>query len=225
MPTGSPSSTIILGIDPGLADVGWGCIELTADRTTRLLDYGVINTPPDQPLSARLCEIHRRVCGLIDRYNPRAISIEALFFAKNVKTAMVVAHGRAAAVLAAGMREVAVFEYTPLQLKKALTGKGSAAKAQVQQMVKVVLGLQAIPQPDHAADALAAALCHAHSLSLRKKIASAKQGAGERNHLNRPAGRPGSTINSHLTAQPNHTDPQRAARKALLAQAHRRSRR
>jgi crossover junction endodeoxyribonuclease RuvC len=160
---------IVLGVDPGLADIGWGVVERRSDGSLRMVDYGIIQTGAGEALAARLGLIHRRLGELIDRHRPRAMVVEQLFFARNIKTAMVVAHGRAACILAGDGRGVDLFEYTPLQIKLALTGHGRAAKTQVQSMVRAVLGLRQTPRPDHAADALAAAICHLHSLALSDK--------------------------------------------------------
>lgn len=168
----------VLGIDPGLADVGWGAVETHGGRTM-LLGYGVIQTHPNQELAARLDFIYRRVGELIDELDPSVVAIENLYFAKNAKTAMVVAHGRAAAIIATAGHGIRLCEYTPLQIKQALTGHGRAGKAQVQSMVRIVLGLAEIPRPDHAADALAAAMCHIHSLSLDGKVVKALRQIGE----------------------------------------------
>jgi crossover junction endodeoxyribonuclease RuvC len=204
----------ILGIDPGLADVGWGVIQVPERGALRVVDYGVLQTRAGVPLPERLRQIFAGVEALIQQHRPAALVIEELFFAKNAKTAMVVAHGRAAAILAAGTQRVEVFEYTPPQLKQALTGKGSASKLQVQLMVKAVLRLEAIPQPDHAADALAAALCHAHSQGLRVKLAAAGGTASIG-----AVGPVRSLDARHKGAVPNDAaDPARAQRKALLAQ-------
>lgn len=161
----------VLGIDPGLADVGYGVIDWRpADSTARLVRMGVIQTAAGRPLAERLDHIYSQLSQLIEETHPAVVAIEELFFAKNVKTAMVVAHGRAAAVLATARRKVPLCEYTPLQIKLALTGHGRASKGQVQSMVRALLALAEIPRPDHAADALAAALCHVHSLALTEKI-------------------------------------------------------
>ena len=118
----------------------------------------------------RLALIHQRVGELVERFAPEVVAVEELFFAKNVKTAMVVAHGRAAAILGAAGRGIKLVEFTPLQIKQGLTGHGRAGKLQVQSMVRVVLGLAEVPRPDHAADALAAALCYLHSIALTGKV-------------------------------------------------------
>jgi crossover junction endodeoxyribonuclease RuvC len=161
----------VLGIDPGLADVGFGVIDWDGQASAAsLVRHGVIRTQATETLAQRLDHIFTRLSALIEEIRPDVVVIEELFFAKNVKTAMVVAHGRAACILATARRRVKLCEYTPLQIKQALTGHGRAGKQQVQWMVRAVLRLDEIPKPDHAADALAAALCHVHSLSLGEKI-------------------------------------------------------
>jgi crossover junction endodeoxyribonuclease RuvC len=137
------------------------------------VDYGVVRTTQEQPLSERLERIYRDLETLIDRHQPSVAAVEQLYFARNVKTAMVVAHGRAACILATARRHLELVEYTPLQIKQALTGHGRASKEQVQKMVRVLLGLSSIPRPDHAADALGAALCYVQSLAMNAKIARA----------------------------------------------------
>jgi crossover junction endodeoxyribonuclease RuvC len=174
----------VIGVDPGLADVGWGVVEVRSGGRATALDYGVIRTGAELALAARLRIIHRELGKVIDRLGPAAMSIEQLYFARNVKTAMVVAHGRAACILATAGRDVTLFEYTPLQIKQALTGHGRASKRQVQAMVRAVLGLAELPRPDHAADALAAALTHVHSLALARKVGRA--GGGESPHVDDP---------------------------------------
>jgi len=205
----TPSGPLrVLGIDPGLADVGWGAIDSPRDgAAARLVDYGVIQTAAGDSLAARLDQIYQRLSGLIERVKPDVVAIEQLFFAKNVKTAMVVAHGRAACILATARGGVSVCEYTPLEIKQALTGHGRASKEQVQRMVRVVLRLTEIPRPDHAADALAAALCHVHSLPLREKIDRA------RGKLAAAGAKAAAAVNG-----PDEMDP----RKLLLAQQRRR---
>ena len=155
----------ILGIDPGLADVGWGIVESDgAGRPPRHVAHGVIKTRAGEPMARRLDIIYRELQRVIDEHRPEEVSIEQLFFATNVKTAIVVAQGRGVAILATAGARLPLAEYTPLQIKLALVGYGNAAKQQVQMMVKAVLGLKEMPKPDHAADALAAALCHLHSM-------------------------------------------------------------
>lgn len=153
---------IILGIDPGIAIVGWGVIDFTGNKL-RPIAYGAITTPAHTPLTRRLESIYNDLSMIIDKYKPEAISVEELFFNTNVKTAITVAHARGIVLLCASQKGVPDFEYTPLQAKQALTGYGRADKQQMQNMVKIMLGLNAVPKPDDVADALAIAICHAHS--------------------------------------------------------------
>lgn len=125
-----------------------------------MLDYGVVLTPKDENLAVRLCLLEEGIKKVIDAYKPDEIAIEELFFAKNVKTGIAVAHARGVLLLTCNKNCGRIFEYTPLQIKQALTGYGRAEKLQIQSMVKTFLGLKAIPKPDDAADALAVALCH-----------------------------------------------------------------
>ena len=153
---------IILGIDPGYAIVGFGVIEKLG-HNIRVLDYGVITTPKEHTMPVRLKTIYDSLCVLIDKYKPDCMAIEELFFQNNQKTAINVAQARGVTVLV-GMEKIGkLYEYTPMQIKQALTGQGRAEKQQVQYMVKAILGLNAVPKPDDAADALAAALTHAQT--------------------------------------------------------------
>lgn len=154
-----------MGIDPGFAITGYGIIEYIGNRFS-VIDYGAICTAVGEPFQERLLKIGERLNELIEKYHPEAISVEELFFNKNIKTAILAAHGRGVALLAAAKSGVGVFEYTPLQVKQSVVGYGRATKQQVQQMVKVILNTQEIPKPDDAADALAVAICHAHSSKL-----------------------------------------------------------
>lgn len=153
---------IIMGIDPGFAITGYGIVKYEGNRFTSV-DYGAITTESSMDLPKRLLILYNGLKEIIEKYRPEAISIEELFFNKNIKTALAVGHGRGVAVLAAAQSGVEVFEYTPLQVKQSIVGYGRAEKAQVQQMVKAILNLPAIPKPDDVADALAVAVCHAHS--------------------------------------------------------------
>jgi crossover junction endodeoxyribonuclease RuvC len=151
-----------LGIDPGLATVGYGAVEKNGEKLT-CLGYGVISTPKEESLPQRLRRIGAETGALLEKYKPDAAAVEELFFNTNVKTAIQVAHARGVllySVLGAGCP---LFEYTPLQIKQGLTGYGRADKQQVQYMVRLLLKLQTNPKPDDAADALAAALCHAQT--------------------------------------------------------------
>ncbi len=153
---------IIMGIDPGFAIMGYGIVSYQGNRF-QLMDYGVVTTPADMPLCGRLLMLEEGLAGLVGMYRPDAVSVEDLFFNSNAKTALKVGQGRGVALLCAARAGIPVFEYTPLQVKQAVTGYGRADKKQVQQMIKVLLNLSAIPKPDDAADALAVAICHAHS--------------------------------------------------------------
>ena len=153
---------VILGIDPGLAIVGFGVIEKGKFKT-EVLDYGVINTPKEDTLPIRLEKIYKGMCALIDKYHPEHVAIEELFFNTNTTTGIAVAEARGVILLACIHKGLKLFEYTPLQIKQALTSNGRADKQQVQFMVKAILKLQSIPKPDDAADGLAAALCHSQT--------------------------------------------------------------
>ncbi len=157
---------IILGIDPGLAIVGYGVIELLGNRHT-VLDYGTIITDKDMYIPDRLKLIYDQLSLIINKYKPEDVAMEELFFNKNVKTAIKVGQARGAAILAAKNMGLNIFEYTPLQVKQAVVGYGRAEKKQVQEMVKILLNLKEIPKPDDAADALAIAICHGSSLKYK----------------------------------------------------------
>ena len=160
---------IILGIDPGFAIAGYGVVDYNNLKFTTV-DYGVIRTENNISFPKRLQRIYFSVNEIIDRYNPDFISVEELFFNTNVKTAIAVGHARGAILLAAENRGLPIYEYTPLQIKQAVTGYGRADKIQMQQMVKTLLNLNAVPRPDDAADALAAAICHGHSYKASQEV-------------------------------------------------------
>jgi len=153
---------IILGIDPGLAIVGFGVIEKGKFKT-EVIDYGVITTPKEDTLPIRLHKIYQGMCALIDKYQPEHVAIEELFFNTNTTTGISVAEARGVILLACINKGLKLYEYTPLQIKQALTSNGRADKQQVQFMVKAILNLKAIPKPDDAADGLAVALCHSQT--------------------------------------------------------------
>ena len=153
---------IILGIDPGYAILGYGVIEADG-RRIKPLDYGVVETKTKEPFPERLEKLYRGLCHLTVCYRPDCIAFEELFFYRNVTTALQVGAGRGVALLAAQQSGVPLYEYTPMQIKLAVTGNGHADKKQVQQMVKLLLNLKAIPKPDDAADALGVAICHANT--------------------------------------------------------------
>ncbi len=149
----------ILGIDPGTGLLGFGVIEITKGKP-KLVDAGVIRTPVHQPLAERLVTIHDELAELMDMHELHAMSVEKLFFAKNVTTAISVSHARGVVLLLGQQRKIPIFEYTPMQIKQAVTGYGKADKKQVQEMVRITLGLTEVPKPDDCADAIAAALTH-----------------------------------------------------------------
>lgn len=155
---------VILGIDPGIATVGFGVIDYHAG-TFKAIDYGAILTKAHIPLEDRLLEVYNGICELCKTFRPEAISIEELFFNSNRKTAVTVCEARGVILLAAKMSGVPIYEYTPLQIKQSVTGYGRAEKQQVQYMVKTILKLREVPKPDDTADALAMAICHGYSQS------------------------------------------------------------
>lgn len=152
----------IIGIDPGYAIVGFGVIEYER-RVFDVIDYGAVTTEAGVDLNTRLLEIYNDLCVLLDRYKPDAMAVERLYFTSNQKTAIAVAEARGVTLLAARQRNIEIFEYTPLQVKSSVTGYGKAVKKQVQELTKNILKLPEIPKPDDTADALAIAVCHAHS--------------------------------------------------------------
>ena len=152
---------IILAIDPGLATLGFGVIEKDARGNCRAIDCGVVTTPKDEGLPVRLAMLEEGLCKILDKYKPDEIAMEELFFSKNITTGIAVAHARGVALLTCVKRCGRLFEYTPMQIKQALTGYGRADKKQMQSVVTSILKLKAVPKPDDAADALAIALCHA----------------------------------------------------------------
>ncbi len=149
----------ILGIDPGYAILGYGLVVATGSKLTAV-DYGVVETSPSERLPARLNRLYEGTRELIERYHPDCAVFEELFFYRNTTTALSVGAGRGVALLAAEQAQIPLYEYTPMQIKLAVTGNGHADKRAVQQMVKMLLALAAPPKPDDAADALAAAICH-----------------------------------------------------------------
>ncbi len=154
---------IIVGFDPGLATLGYGVIKKEQRGKPEMLDYGIVSTPKEENLAVRLCMIEQGVKQIIEKYKPDEIAIEELFFAKNVTTGINVAHARGVVLLTCIKECGRIYEYTPLQIKQALTGYGRAEKKQIQAMVKTFLNLKAVPKPDDAADALAVALTHAQT--------------------------------------------------------------
>ena len=156
---------IILGVDPGTAITGYGILQSDGDNLA-MIDYGAITTPADWSMPRRLQQIHAELSALIAKHKPTDAVVEKLFFSKNVRTALSVGQARGVALLAAAQAGLTIHEYTPLQIKQAVVGYGRAEKQQIQQMVKMLLQLDFVPQPDDAADALAVAICHAHSAKM-----------------------------------------------------------
>ena len=169
---------VILGIDPGLANTGWGVIETRGQRC-RARAYGCIHTGPQSNLANRLKHISDELSNVIDRYGPSEFAIEEIFFSANSRSAVATAQARGAALVACASCGLNMGEYTPMQIKQAVVGTGSADKHQVQFMVQSLLGLDEPPRPDHCADALAAAICHANLCGWRR--------VSEQQRLERPA--------------------------------------
>lgn len=178
---------IVLGIDPGLANAGYGVV---ARRRRRLvaLDGGVIDTPSGLPLEARLAMVHARVLELIDEHQPAAMALEQLYFGQNVQTAFAVGHARGVTMLAGGQRGLPCFSYTPQRVKSAVCGNGRASKDQVARMVQALLDLGELPRPDHAADALAVAICHHNGAPYAEAVVAAEHPAARVRARTRPRG-------------------------------------
>lgn len=154
----------IIGIDPGTGILGFGVIDADKNGKCTLVDAGVIRTSVNEDETIRLQTIFEELSDIIAQCKPAQMAVEKLFFAQNASTAMTVAQARGVAIVAGTQAGLKVTGYTPLQIKQALTGYGRADKNQMQEMVRVILGLKDVPKPDDCADALAAAICHAHSL-------------------------------------------------------------
>jgi crossover junction endodeoxyribonuclease RuvC len=163
---------IILGIDPGTANTGYGVVARAGGRLVAL-DGGVIETSPRSEAAVRLAEIHARVCALIAEHRPEAVAVEDLYFGTNARSAFAVGQARGVVLLAAGQAGLDCVSYTPQQVKGAVCGSGRADKSQVQRMVQAVLSLAELPTPDHAADALAVAICHANAAPMRAALSVA----------------------------------------------------
>ena len=162
----------VLGIDPGTATTGYGLIDASS-AGDELVTYGVILTSAELPLEQRLALIHRRLSDLLAEFQPEAVAVEDLFFGKNTRSALSVAQARGVALLATAQHGLAAEVYRPIQVKQAVAAYGGASKLQVQQMVRMLLRLPEIPRPDDAADALAIALCHAHSYVAAARLRTA----------------------------------------------------
>ncbi len=165
---------VVMGIDPGAANLGFGVVRIEGNRMVAL-DGGVVETSPEEPMERRLERIHSALSELLEWHEPRAMALEDLYFGKNVHSAMAVGRASGAAMLAAAQRGVRCFTYTPQAIKMAVCGSGAAGKQQVQRMVGTLLGLPEPPSPDHAADALAVAICHGGATGRM----AAEQGATE----------------------------------------------
>ena len=169
---------IILGIDPGLAHTGWGIVE-TRGALCRARAYGCVTTKASEPIDQRLGKIFAEISRAIETYHPTQLAIEKIFFGENTRSALATAQARGAAIVACAQAGLAVGEYTPMQIKQAVVGTGAADKHQVIYMVRTVLALDHDPHPDHAADALAAAVCHAN-LNRTKELS--RRAAGDQIH-------------------------------------------
>lgn len=161
---------LVIGIDPGTANTGYGVIRQGADGDLQLVAYGVISTTSDQPMAERLRDLHRNLGDLIALHQPDSGAVEKLFYQRNVSTAISVGQARGVILLALAQANVPVDEYNPRAVKQSVTGYGSADKKQVQEMVRSLLGMTELPQPDDAADALAVAICHLHSSTTRRRM-------------------------------------------------------
>lgn len=160
---------IILGIDPGTATTGYGILEKRETDQLTCLAFGCIETPAGLEQAARLAQMRKALVRLIEKYRPDLGAVEQLFFAANIKTALAVAHARGVILEALHAHHIQIQEYTPLQVKQAVTGYGKAEKLQVQKMVRALLALQKVPKPDDAADALAVAICAVHTYNYMSK--------------------------------------------------------
>lgn len=160
---------IILGIDPGIAIVGYSVVECKGNKF-KAIDYGCITTKSTELFPNRIKTIYNRLIEIIDKYQPDDLAIEELFFNKNVKTAIKVGQARGVEILAAVNTGLEIYEYTPLQIKQAVVGYGRADKRQVQEMVKLLLNLKEVPKPDDVADALAVALCHGAGIKFKEQF-------------------------------------------------------
>lgn len=161
---------LFIGIDPGTALTGFGLVRRRSDAALELVDYGVIRTSSKQPMSRRLVKLHSELEVLLKRHQPDQAAVERLFFQKNVTTAISVGQARGVVLLALAEAGLAIEEYTPQDIKMAVTGYGAADKGQMQRMVQMLLTMDHLPKPDDAADALAVAICHAHSAALQARI-------------------------------------------------------
>jgi len=161
----------ILGIDPGTIAMGYGVIESSDDKIT-LIDYGALTTTARSPIGERLSYLYNQLLEIVSRYQPDSVAVEQPFLAKNVKSALAIGRAQAVAILAAANKEIPTYEYTPTQIKQRVANYGASSKEQIQEMVKLQLGLSETPQPSDAADALAVALCHLSEIHLSNLLAN-----------------------------------------------------
>ena len=169
--------TRVLGIDPGIASMGYGLIECSGDKLTAI-DYGCLSTKANEQITDRLLSLYESLFDLIVRHRPSEVAVE-LFVARNLRTALVVGQARGVAILAAAHKRLPVYEYTPLEVKQNISGYGRGGKRQIQEMVKLQLGLDSIPQPDDAADALAIAICHISKARFNELMTQSQQVPGK----------------------------------------------
>ena len=168
--TSNPGKMKVLGIDPGTITMGYGVIETGGDEIT-LVDYGALNTSTRSPIGERLSYLYNNLREIISRHQPNAVAVEQPFVSKNVKSALAIGRAQAVAMLAAANKGIPTYEYTPAQIKQRITNYGASSKEQIQEMVRLQLGLSQVPQPNDAADALAVALCHLHEIHLSNLLA------------------------------------------------------
>lgn len=161
---------LVIGIDPGTATTGYGLVAEDKNGEIHAVDYGVVTTAANKKAEDRLLEINEKINEIMLLHRPDSGAVEKLFFQRNVSTAIAVGQARGVILLSFSQNQIPVFEYTPNEVKQSVTGYGSAGKKQVQEMVKTILNLSRLPQPDDAADALAIAICHIHSFALRKLL-------------------------------------------------------
>ena len=161
---------LVLGLDPGLAITGYGLVRESPSGELALVEYGTITTPAGEHLPERLLTLDRDLGALLQEHHPDVVAVEELFFCKNVSTALIVGQARGVAILSAARQGLPVFEYKPMAIKQAVSGYGKAPKSQVQEMVRMLLDLDQIPQPDDAADGIAVAICHLHNARLQNLL-------------------------------------------------------
>ncbi|MEE8471272.1 MAG: crossover junction endodeoxyribonuclease RuvC [Dehalococcoidia bacterium] len=164
--------TLVLGIDPGIASMGYGLIE-DNDGELKSIEYGCLTTTAKQATTERLRTLYQGLIAIMERQQPAEVAVE-LFVARNLRTALTVGQARGVAILAAANKEIPVFEYGPLEVKQMVSGYGRGDKRQIQEMVRIQLGLESIPEPDHAADALATAICHINAARMSRLLASSQ---------------------------------------------------